>query len=120
MTEEVEEALEGLGDDGETPAESGYIDLSSELGLGGIEGSETVSDEFHDGLERQLNREDTETHYNMGIAYMEMEMFDEAVKEFNIALKDPNRVFDCQVRLGLSYMAKGRASGGYRILYRWT
>jgi tetratricopeptide (TPR) repeat protein len=43
----------------------------------------------------------------MGIAYMEMEMFDEAVKEFKIALKDPNRVFDCQVRLGLSYMANG-------------
>ncbi len=106
-TEEVEDGFEGLGDDGEAPAESGYVDLSSELGLGGIDGSETAVDEFHDGLERQLNREDTETHYNMGIAYMEMDMYDEAVKDFSIALKDPNRVFDCQVRLGLIYMAKG-------------
>ncbi|MFQ5585472.1 MAG: tetratricopeptide repeat protein [Thermodesulfobacteriota bacterium] len=109
--EEVEEGAEGVSEGaaegGETPVETGYVDLTSELGLGGVEGREEVRDEFKNGIERQLNREDTETHYNMGIAYMEMEMYDEAVKEFLVARRDPEREFDCQIRLGLSYMATG-------------
>ncbi|MFQ5329485.1 MAG: tetratricopeptide repeat protein [Thermodesulfobacteriota bacterium] len=102
-----EDVPESMSPDSGTEGEGGYVDLSSELGLDGVEERETTIEEFHDGIERQLNREDTETHYNMGIAYMEMEMYDEAVREFNVALKDPNRFFDCQVRLGLSYMARG-------------
>ncbi len=67
-----------------------------------------ASDEFKTGLEKQLGREDTETHYNLGIAYMEMELFKEAGKEFKIALKDPRREFDCFTRLGLCAMAEGK------------
>ncbi|MBI5454523.1 MAG: tetratricopeptide repeat protein [Deltaproteobacteria bacterium] len=95
----------------------GYVDLSAELGMeealedlagswggGGAEPKETF-DEFKKGIGKQLSREDSETHYNLGIAYMEMELYNEAAKEFKIALKDPRLEFDCYIRLGLCSMA---------------
>ncbi len=96
-----------------------YVDLSAELGMkealndlaepwGGNQPRETF-DEFKTGIETQLNREDSETHYNLGIAYMEMELFAEASKEFKIALKDPRLEFDCYSRLNHCAMALGEA-----------
>ena len=95
----------------------GYVDLSAELSMeealedlagswggGGAEAKETF-DEFKKGIGKQLSREDSETHYNLGIAYMEMELYNEAAKEFKIALKDPRLEFDCYIRLGLCSMA---------------
>lgn len=94
-----------------------YVDLSTELGMeealetlteswGEGESAESL-DEFRNGLGKQLSREDTETHYNLGIAYMEMELFSEASNEFKIALKDPHLEFDCYNRLGLCAMETG-------------
>jgi tetratricopeptide (TPR) repeat protein len=97
-----------------------YVDLSAELGMeetvqdmagswGGADSKEAY-DEFKSGISQQLSKEDTETHYNLGIAYMEMELFSEASKEFKIALKDPHLEFDCLTRLGLCAMSEGNAS----------
>ncbi len=97
-----------------------YVDLSAELGMeetvqdmagswGGADSKEAY-DEFKSGISQQLSREDTETHYNLGIAYMEMELFSEASKEFKIALKDPHLEFDCLTRLGLCAMSEGNAN----------
>lgn len=95
-----------------------YVDLSAELGIEGFsEGSafpmsssraNTTFDEFKSGIESQLSREDTETHYNLGIAYMEMELYSEASKEFKVALKDPRLAFDCFSRLGVSAMSASK------------
>lgn len=102
----------------ESASEEGYVDLSSELGLeealdfltesweSDAKGKDTFA-EFKHGVEKQLSKEDSETHYNLGIAYMEMELYDDAMREFKIALKDPIFEFDCYNRLGLSFMAKG-------------
>lgn len=102
----------------ESFSEEGYVDLSSELGLEEAldflteswapdARGEAAFTEFKHGVEKQLSKEDTETHYNLGIAYMEMELYDDAMREFKIALKDPAFEFDCYNRLGLSFMAKG-------------
>lgn len=93
-----------------------YVDLSAELGMeealkdlagpwGGKVSAETF-DEYKDGIGNQLNKEDSETHYNLGIAYMEMELFSEASKEFKIAMKDTRLELDCYTRLGLCAMAE--------------
>ncbi|HXI09954.1 MAG TPA: hypothetical protein VNK06_04040, partial [Thermodesulfobacteriota bacterium] len=97
-----------------------YVDLSAELGMeetvkdmaGSWSGgdSKEAYDEFKSGISQQLSREDTETHYNLGIAYMEMELYGEASKEFKIALKDPHLEFDCLTRLGLCSMSEGAPS----------
>lgn len=68
---------------------------------------EAVFQEFKKGVEEQLNKEDYETHYNLGIAYKEMGMLDEAVNEFVLASKDPAKALDCASMLGLCYMEKG-------------
>jgi tetratricopeptide (TPR) repeat protein len=66
-----------------------------------------VFDEFKKGLEKELGDEDSETHYNLGIAYKEMGLLDDAIKEFQTARKDPLRNIQSLTMLGLCYMDKG-------------
>ena len=68
---------------------------------------EDVFQEFKKGVEDQLNKEDYETHYNLGIAYKEMGMLDEALGEFELASHDPGRLLDCASMRGLCYIEKG-------------
>ncbi|HEY3347097.1 MAG TPA: tetratricopeptide repeat protein, partial [Nitrospirota bacterium] len=68
---------------------------------------ESVFQEFKKGVEEQLNKEDYETHYNLGIAYKEMGMLDEGLSEFLLASKDPARTLDCASMMGLCYIEKG-------------
>ncbi len=66
-----------------------------------------VFQEFKKGVEEQLNNEDYETHYNLGIAYKEMGMLDEALGEFELASHDPARNLDCASMIGLCNIEKG-------------
>jgi GT2 family glycosyltransferase len=63
--------------------------------------------EFKKGVEQQLDSEDYDTHYNLGIAYKEMGLIDEAIGEFQVASKDPARVIECCSMLGLCFLEKG-------------
>lgn len=49
---------------------------------------------------------DCEVHYHLGIAYKEMELFDFAVTEFELASSDPSIRFDCYIMLGSCFMDK--------------
>jgi tetratricopeptide (TPR) repeat protein len=68
---------------------------------------EEIFREFKKGVEQQLSPEDYETHYNLGIAYKEMGLLDEAIGEFQIAAKDPARAVECCSMLGLCFIEKG-------------
>lgn len=68
---------------------------------------EEIFREFKKGVEQQLSPEDYDTHYNLGIAYKEMGLLDEAVGEFQIAAKDPARATECCSMLGLCFREKG-------------
>ena len=60
---------------------------------------------------------DAEMHYHLGIAYKEMELYDYAISEFELASENVLRRFDCCIMLGDCYMEKGsvdRAIGYYR------
>jgi len=63
--------------------------------------------EFKKGLEKELEEEDFETHYNLGIAYKEMELLDDAIKEFQLSRKDHKYYVRSLVMLGICYMDKG-------------
>ncbi|MBI5238396.1 MAG: tetratricopeptide repeat protein [Deltaproteobacteria bacterium] len=103
-----------IEDAGTERKEDEFVDLSAELGIeGGVEGFTRpqpkpldAADELLSGIEKQLGREDTETHYNLGIAYMEMELYKEASNEFKVGLRDARLAFDCYMRLGLCAMAQ--------------
>jgi tetratricopeptide (TPR) repeat protein len=50
---------------------------------------------------------DSEMHYHLGIAYKEMELFDYAISEFEIASLSSAMKFDSYIMLGNCYMEKG-------------
>jgi tetratricopeptide (TPR) repeat protein len=50
---------------------------------------------------------DLEAHYHLGIAYMEMDLIDKAIEEFEAALGYGPKQIDCLVMLGHCYMEKG-------------
>jgi tetratricopeptide (TPR) repeat protein len=70
--------------------------------------------EFKEGLEDEDKEEtDFETHYNLGIAFKEMDLLEEAIAEFQKALKGQSPVEDaeafvrCCNMLGLCFVEKG-------------
>jgi tetratricopeptide (TPR) repeat protein len=68
---------------------------------------EEIFREFKKGVEQQLSAEDYETHSNLGIAYKEMGLIDEAIGEFQLASKDPDRAVECCSMLALCFLEKG-------------
>jgi tetratricopeptide (TPR) repeat protein len=72
--------------------------------------------EFQKGVREQLDEKDFETHYNLGIAYKEMDLYDEAIQEFRLAALDPGRILTCANLLGLCYLAKGNPDAAIREL----
>jgi tetratricopeptide (TPR) repeat protein len=66
-----------------------------------------IFDEFKKGLEKELGDEDSETHYNLGIAYKEMGLIDDAIKEFQTSRNDPKRFVQSSTMLGVCYVEKG-------------
>jgi tetratricopeptide (TPR) repeat protein len=104
------------------PAESsGLVDIGSEIAAE-VSASEAdaqdefqysvqdVLQEFKKGVEKAVRPEDVETHYELGIAYKEMGLTDEAIGEFEVALrgaagkpKEP----DCLAMIGICYSANG-------------
>jgi tetratricopeptide (TPR) repeat protein len=63
--------------------------------------------EFQKGVDKQLGKEDYETRYNLGIAYKEMGLVDEAIAEFQLAAKDETRLLECASMLGMCFVEKG-------------
>lgn len=66
-----------------------------------------IFNEFKKGLEKELEEEDTETHYNLGIAYKEMGLLDDAIREFQKVQHDPKLYIRATAMLGICYLAKG-------------
>jgi tetratricopeptide (TPR) repeat protein len=68
---------------------------------------EDVFDEFKKGVEKQFGAEDYDTHYNLGIAYREMGLFDDAIKSFNISVNDPKKRLDSFIMMGVTHRDMG-------------
>ena len=65
-----------------------------------------IFQEFKKGLEQELEEDDSETHYNLGIAYKEMGLVDDAIKEFQISRNDAKSFIQSSTMLGVCYMEK--------------
>ncbi|MGK2906785.1 MAG: tetratricopeptide repeat protein [Desulfuromonadales bacterium] len=70
-------------------------------------GTAQENDELSQKLVSELDSADTESHYNLGIAYKEMGLYDDAVAEFAIAAKDDARNLDCTTLTGQCYVETG-------------
>lgn len=136
-----EQSANEPGDGSETPAavvkeelfeeEEDFFDLAAELeeGLLNVQSAveedrpsdgqnysiEDILSDFKKGVDKQLGSEDYDTRYNLGIAYKEMGLIDEAIAEFQIAAKDPKRFLECCSMLGLCFVEKGM----HKLAVKW-
>jgi pilus assembly protein FimV len=89
-------------------AQSAVEEPEAETGSTGLDaGLADIFKEFKKGVDKQLGKEDYDTRYNLGIAYKEMGLIDEAIAEFQLAAKDENRMLECSSMLGICFMDKG-------------
>lgn len=65
-----------------------------------------IFEEFKKGISAELEEDDFETHYNLGIAYKEMGLIDDAIKEFQIARRVDEKNTPTLSMLGACYMDK--------------
>jgi len=73
---------------------------------GPVDVSDVIA-QFKEGVRRQVDKADTATHYDLGIAYMEMGLNGEAIEEFKLCLSDPEKEHTAHTMIGLSHVADG-------------
>lgn len=127
--EEVESTVEeaeplAVSDAGEEGEEGGF-DLAAELrdviedededdaadsgSLSTVEdGFESIFADFKQGVSETLSEDDYETRYDLGIAYREMELYDDAIGEFRRCLDSSNRRLASLHMMGLCALDLGR------------
>ncbi len=66
-----------------------------------------IFEDFKRGVEQQSVKEDVDTHYNLGVAYKEMGLLDDAISEFILTPKEEPKFIQSRYMLGLCYMEKG-------------
>lgn len=107
-------------------------DLADELGDAGTVGHdpgeaedfqfsvEDVFNQFKKGVEQTVGKDDSETHFDLGIAYREMGLLDAAVEEFETAAKGNNKKkeVDCHSMIGLCRVAQGDTPGAIKSFRR--
>ncbi len=101
--------------------DEGFIDLQGEVlddvgasaeGLQGFEDFEVselddIVQEFKSGIAEKLDEGDYETHYNLGMAYREMGLVEDALQEFQVASRSPEKARDAYTAMALVYREQG-------------
>jgi tetratricopeptide (TPR) repeat protein len=93
----AEKLAEELGDAAPEPTDAGSDVLDVE----------TVFAQFKKGVEEQIGIEDSDTHFDLGIAYKEMGLLDDAIHEFELARSNPQRECIAYTLIGLCFVEKG-------------
>ena len=63
-----------------------------------------------------LDGDDEQSHYDLGMAFLEMELFDESFKEFRQAAADTSRRFECFVFQSVCLRGKGDLENAEKVL----
>lgn len=98
--------------------DSDFFDLGAEI-LGELEDEEVVKtdvpaevqgvfDAFKKGVAASVSDADVETHYDLGIAYREMGLVDDAIKEFELCAKIASHKTSALYQIGLCEMNQGQ------------
>jgi tetratricopeptide (TPR) repeat protein len=99
------------------PEATDFVDIMSDLQDDDLLAATDFLDSFGDNVAAddelsqktvsELDSSDTESHFNLGIAYKEMGLYDDAVAEFEKAGGDPARALDCITLTGQCHMEAG-------------
>ena len=79
---------------------------------------EEIIDEFKAGVSERISGEDHESHYDLGMAYMEMGLYDEAIGEFQVASKGSPMEVKCLEMIALCFLEKNEPASAARELTR--
>src|SRR5688572_2452582 len=111
---DIDITLGGLGEGKPATVQVESTSGAAQSGKGIDAGLAEIFEEFREAAEEEpVSNEDFETHYNMGTAYKEMELIDEAIQEFQAAanLAKPgdgsSRYLQCCNMLGHCFVHKG-------------
>ena len=85
----------------------GMQEAGPDVSLHGSGDSALPSNGIEKAPDDDKDRQDAEMHYHLGIAYREMELFDYAITEFEMASESSFIRFDCCIMLGTCYMERG-------------
>ncbi len=77
-----------------------------------------ILDQFKRGIEDNLDSEDFQAHYDLGIAFKEMGLLDEAIAQFQRALRWPEGRLKASEALGIAFHDKGRHAIAEAVLSR--
>jgi tetratricopeptide (TPR) repeat protein len=73
---------------------------------------------FKEGVARSLGEEDFESHYDLGVAYKEMGLLDDAIAEFQKALRSRAHRLPAYEALGQCFVEQGRHQVAATVLSR--
>jgi len=73
---------------------------------------------FKQGIDENIDETDFQSHYDLGVAFKEMGLLDEAIAEFQKALRAPEGKLRTSEALGVCFFAKGAYGVAESILRR--
>jgi tetratricopeptide (TPR) repeat protein len=73
---------------------------------------------FKRGIDENIDAEDFQAHYDLGVAFKEMGLLDEAIAEFQKALRSPEGRLKTSEALGTAFYQKGQHAIAEAILKR--
>ena len=101
----------------QSPLAEGFAESDFDFNLDSLQADETAAKKvFKTDVDEQIAADDMESHYNLGIAYREMGLLDDAISEFEKAEREPSRFVDCQMLKGLCFSDKGEYDNAERML----
>ena len=77
-----------------------------------------ILEQFKRGIEQNLDTEDYQAHYDLGVAFKEMGLLDEAISEFQKALRAPEGRLRTSEALGICFFQKGQPPIAEAVLRR--
>ena len=77
-----------------------------------------ILEQFKRGIDQNLDSDDYEAHYDLGVAFKEMGLLDEAIGEFQKALRSPEGRLRTSEALGMAFFEKGQYAACESVLTR--
>jgi tetratricopeptide (TPR) repeat protein len=74
--------------------------------------------EFKRGIDQNIDAEDFQAHYDLGIAFKEMGLIDEAIAQFQKALRSPEGRLKTSEQLGIAFFEKSQFAIAEAVLHR--
>jgi tetratricopeptide (TPR) repeat protein len=75
-----------------------------------------ILEQFKRGIDQNLETDDYQAHYDLGVAFKEMGLLDEAIAEFQKALRAPDGRLRTSEALGIAFFDKGQFAVSETVL----